>query len=157
MLSNDLLPFSNFNAGSDKSFKQWKCIWYWPFTLSDALCFALREGKPCSIDATFQQTSFLVCQVQTRGKISKPAFLFCMLWCFIKAANMLKLLCSLLVARWFTGFEKLAIMVWQLVQLGLISELGIFLEIEIFWILLVTWLVHWRLVRNTSLSACRCG
>ena len=46
MLSNDLLPLPNFNAGSDKSFKQWKYIWYWPFTLSDALCFALREGKP---------------------------------------------------------------------------------------------------------------
>ena len=116
MLSNDLLPFSNFNAGSDKSFKQWKCIWYWPFTLSDALCFVLRERKPCSIDATFQQTSFSVCQIQTRGKISKPAFLFCMLWCFSKAANMLKLLCSLQVARWLTGFEKLAVMVWQLVQ-----------------------------------------
>ena len=116
MLSNDLLPLPNFNAGSDKSFKQWKYIWYWPFTLSDALCFALREGKPCSIDAAFQQTGFSVCQVQTRGKISKPAFLFCMLWCFSRAANLLKLLWSLLIARWFTGFEKLAIMVWQLVQ-----------------------------------------
>ena len=115
MLSNNRLPISNFNAGCYKSFKRWKC-WYWPFTLSDALCFALLEGKPCSIDATFQQTSFSVCQVQTRGKISKPAFLLCMLWCFSRAANMLKLLCSLLVARWFTGFEKLAIMVWQLVQ-----------------------------------------
>lgn len=45
--------FVYFFVGSDKSSKQWKCFWYWLSTLGDAICIALWEGEPCSVDAAF--------------------------------------------------------------------------------------------------------
>lgn len=52
--SIDLSSSQMLFVGSDKSFEQWKYIWYRSLAPCDAVCIALWEGESCSTDAAFQ-------------------------------------------------------------------------------------------------------